>query len=75
MSDKEPRGRTVECKCVRCGGFFTARIADRKRGWARYCSKSCKAVAQEAKTGQHREYMHGREIKLCFPSHAEGDVQ
>lgn len=45
---------TVECKCKTCGGLFTARVADRKRGWARYCSKSCKAVKQEQRTGQFR---------------------
>ena len=39
------------CKC--CGKEFTAREADVKRGWAKFCSKSCKAKKQEAKTGQH----------------------
>lgn len=28
--------------------FVAARVADRKRGWARYCSKRCKALAQAA---------------------------
>lgn len=36
---------TVKCKC--CGAPFEARVADRKRGWGLYCSKSCKAVKQE----------------------------
>ena len=36
------RGKTVEVKC-KCGVNFIARIADRKRGWGKYCSKSCKA--------------------------------
>ncbi len=40
------RGKTCECKCARCGEMFTARVADRKRGWARFCSKSCKAIKQ-----------------------------
>lgn len=45
----------VECKCANrsCGATFIARTADRKRGWARFCSKSCKAVQQERRTGQH----------------------
>lgn len=30
-----------------------ARVADRKRGWGRFCSKSCKAIKQEQRTGQH----------------------
>lgn len=33
----------VFCKCKNCGGGFEAKKADRKRGWARFCSKSCKA--------------------------------
>lgn len=31
----------VKCKC--CPDEFMAREADRKRGWARFCSKSCAA--------------------------------
>lgn len=50
----EPRGSSVVVRCLRCGDPFIARTADRKRGWALYCSKSCKAKAQEARTGQHR---------------------
>ena len=41
-------------KCQCCGAEFTARSADVKRGWARFCSKACKAVKQEQRTGQHR---------------------
>lgn len=47
------RGATATYHCACCGGAFTARTADRDRGWARYCSKSCKARRQEARTGQH----------------------
>jgi hypothetical protein len=36
----------VNVHCERCGELFEARIADRKRGWARFCSKSCKAIKQ-----------------------------
>ncbi|MCO5157536.1 MAG: hypothetical protein M9945_12450 [Aquamicrobium sp.] len=35
---------TYKCKC--CGSPFEARTADRKRGWAKFCSKSCKAIKQ-----------------------------
>lgn len=45
---------TYKCQC--CGGEFDAREADRKRGWARFCSKSCKAVNQEKRTGQYKAY-------------------
>jgi len=38
----------VECENRECKTIFEARVADRKRGWGRYCSKSCKTVQQEA---------------------------
>ena len=50
------RGATVEVKCERCQTPFTARVADRKRGWAKFCSKSCKAIKQEQRTHQCRNY-------------------
>ncbi len=34
-----------------------AREADVKRGWGLFCSKSCKAIKQERRTGQHRKYL------------------
>lgn len=40
---------TYKCKC--CGKPFKARTADRARGWALFCSKSCKAIQQ--KNGKH----------------------
>ena len=40
-------------QCISCGDTFTARVADRKRGWAKFCSKSCKATEQEKRTGQY----------------------
>lgn len=40
------RGGTVVVKCERCQEEFRARVADRKRGWARFCSKRCKAIKQ-----------------------------
>ena len=36
--------RTCEC----CRKSFQARTADVNRGWARFCSKSCKAMKQAA---------------------------
>jgi len=48
------RGAKVECRCKNCGGPFTARVADRKRGWAKFCSKSCKAIDQTRRTGRGR---------------------
>ena len=62
-------------KCANCGDPFEARVADRKRGWARFCSKSCKAIKQEKRTGQYGAYLRRESSSACFPSHAEGDVQ
>lgn len=47
---------TVQVKCAnkQCGCTFTARVADRKRGWAKFCSKSCKAVVQTKSRGSVR---------------------
>lgn len=51
------RGRTVEVKCA-CGTMFTARVADRNRGWAKSCSKSCAARRSNTQTGKYREYLY-----------------
>lgn len=40
------RGSTLDVPCKRCGEKFPARVADLKRGWAKFCSKSCKAIKQ-----------------------------
>ena len=46
----------MEKKCERCGQPMTVRAADVKRGWGRFCSKSCKASAQESRTHQFYNY-------------------
>lgn len=40
------------CANKTCRKAFKARSADVKRGWARYCCKSCKAVVQTRRTGR-----------------------
>lgn len=37
------------CASHKCNNEFMAKPADVKRGWALYCSKSCKAIHQEFK--------------------------
>lgn len=37
--------------CGKCKKPFEARTADVKRGWGKFCSKSCKAHVQTRKTG------------------------
>ena len=44
--------KTYHCK--NCGSPFQAREADRARGWARFCSKSCKASEQTRRTGRSK---------------------
>lgn len=46
----------IERKCKCCRSTFKAREADVKRGWAKFCSKSCKATQQERRTGQHQAH-------------------
>ena len=67
---------TATYKCARCGDPFTARITDRARGWARFCSKSCKAVKQEQRTGQFSALINRtHDGGMCFPSKADGEIQ
>jgi hypothetical protein len=54
------RVATVEVRCKRCKKPFLARLADRARGWGKFCSKSCKAIKQEARTGQFGNYIRGQ---------------
>ena len=51
------RGAMIECKCAVCHEKFMARVADRKRGWAKCCSKSCAAKLSNQKTGKYRKYL------------------
>lgn len=51
-----PRGAKVARTCECCPATFTARVADVKRGWARFCSKRCKAIKQGG--GQSAERLH-----------------
>lgn len=57
----------VKCQNKKCGCLFMARVADRKRGWAKFCSKSCKAVKQEALTGQYKAYLNGEGVSNLHP--------
>ncbi len=54
MYRNKDMAQMVEVKCKQCKEPFMAKVADRKRGWGKFCSKSCKAKKQELRTGQHR---------------------
>lgn len=55
------------CRNKQCGALFTARTADVKRGWALFCSKSCKAIKQEQRTGQYAAYQQRRRDNEFHP--------
>jgi hypothetical protein len=64
-----PKMIEVKCACG-CDVTFSARVADRARGWGKFASKSCKAKHQERRTGQHRSYHQRKRMAeegLCFP--------
>lgn len=64
-------GATAQYACKGCGGQFTARTADRARGWALFCSKACKAkkqVAQGGPSGPGQGYGTGKS-KRRYPRH------
>ncbi len=48
----------IERKCQCCGKPMMVREADVKRGWGKFCSKSCKASKQEQRTGQYRQMLN-----------------
>lgn len=54
-----PPPKMVERKCKWCRKPFQARAVDVKRGWGLFCSKSCKAMKQEKRTGQYAAYVSG----------------
>lgn len=57
---RSPSPRMVEVTC-KCGCKFLARVVDVKRGWGRFCSKSCKAIDQTRRTGRGKP-RHARRI-------------
>lgn len=65
-----PSIATYQCK--ECSKPFVARTADRARGWARFCSKSCKAVKQTKKGTSRRSRFPRHDgkspmkFKFCF---------
>ena len=65
----------ITCACG-CGRKKMVRTADIMRGWGKYFSKSCKAKAQERRTGQYNEYLRTQEAAEAsdemFPSMESG---
>jgi hypothetical protein len=54
--------KMVERECQKCKMPFYARLVDVNRGWAKFCSKSCKASVQEQKTHQYSNFRNYDDI-------------
>lgn len=46
--------------CSWCKKPHVVRQADLNRGWGKFCSKKCKAMEQEKRTGQNASYTRDR---------------
>jgi endogenous inhibitor of DNA gyrase (YacG/DUF329 family) len=68
-----PAMQTVKCK--RCQQPFQARVADIRRGWGKFCSKSCKAIKQEQRTGQYADIQHRQRIMDANDGKSPRDFQ
>jgi hypothetical protein len=57
--------------------MFTARVADRKRGWGKSCSKSCAAIKGNRETGKFQKFL-GRcdsyKVHHTIPAHRGADL-
>ena len=64
------RGAKVQviCKNKGCKKSFMARKADVARGWGKFCSKSCKAIKQEQRTGQFSDFRHSTKERRLSPN-------
>ena len=47
--------KTISKSCEFCGQPFLAKLSEVKRGYGRYCSRSCSAKHKEAKVRQQRQ--------------------
>ena len=63
---KMAKAQEITCKCG-CGRKKLVRVADIKRGWGLFYSKSCKASYQESRTGQYIKYMNKK--RKSFGNH------
>lgn len=62
--------RKVEVNCKNCKESFLAREADRKRGWGKFCSKSCKAKNQTKQIPYNKHTKRGyNDSEHCVSEH------
>lgn len=62
----------TDVNCKWCKNKFQARSADVKRGWGMFCSKRCKAMEQEKRTGQYAN-LRNRSEGYYFDEHGWDD--
>lgn len=62
-------------KCKTCGCQFPAKAADVKRGWAKFCSKSCKAIKQTQETGKGKPRQGIMYREAGYMSFGSGDYE
>lgn len=65
----------VTRKCKNCGDPFMAREADVRRGWAKFCSKSCKAIKQTQETGRGKPRQGIIYREAGYLSYGSGDYE
>lgn len=66
-----------EISCGWCSKKKKVRSADIKRGWGKYCSKSCKAKDQAKKKGgksNHRKVSSKKRFDILTEAWAEGRI-
>lgn len=56
----------IKAKCKYCGDPMQVREADVKRGWGKFCSKSCAASWKERRTGNYARYLAREEGEGVF---------
>ena len=69
---------TVECKCDWCQKSFTAKVADRNRGWAKCCSKACAASIREKQLNRGKVWEESdtsfEDMDTCHPFSEEAFI-
>lgn len=66
--------KEITCKCG-CGRKRMVRTADVKRGWGRFYSKRCKAVAQTRRMGCERHVYRHDEAEDVHPFSDDAHMQ
>lgn len=52
--------KIVEKNCLACGNIINVRLADHKRGWGKFCDKSCAAAHKCGMRPRDVNYYHAK---------------